>query len=155
MLIRADSWCNTAVCLDPPDIESGFELALDAWLLRLGRFSRSGGGAATGSWQLIHCRNSRVLRCQIWAFCQARFWWLAKLTWTAFRSLLSLATAATTNFELCKQFQAAAQPTWAPTPRNNSTNNATDANKNNASRVARHAPLVARRVAEQRGLLPP
>ena len=30
--------------------------------------------------------------------------WLAKLTYTAFRSLLSLATAADTNFERCKQF---------------------------------------------------
>ena len=28
MLIRADALCNTLVCRDPPDIESGFELAL-------------------------------------------------------------------------------------------------------------------------------
>ena len=36
VLIRADSWCNTTVCLDPPDIESRFELALGRVFVAIG-----------------------------------------------------------------------------------------------------------------------
>ena len=36
VLIRADALCNTLVCRDPPDIESGFELALGREFVVLG-----------------------------------------------------------------------------------------------------------------------